>query len=146
MTQRPRCGDKPMFEACAPVRVRRGEEFYIGATRATNNSAEMQGDIEAIFWLNSCVEHGILNLEDDVLSTVDSLYVKGLIDDKFLARENRVFAMLLGHVWKVTERGYDCTSTGYVVTRVTWRMALQIAWQTRVLVGSFSVNGGDGAR
>ena len=52
----------------------------------------MQGVIEALFWVNLCVEHGILNPEDDVLFTVDSLYVKGLIDDKFIAREKRVSA------------------------------------------------------
>ena len=32
---------------------------------------------------------------------VDSLYVKGLIDQKFTVRENKAIAMLLCHLWKV---------------------------------------------
>ena len=33
--------------------------------------------------------------------SVDSLHVKGLIDEKFVARENKAIAMLLCHMWKV---------------------------------------------
>ena len=93
-----------MIEACGPVQITKGEQFYIGATRATNNTAEMQGVIEALIWLNSCVERGTLHADDDVLITVDSRHVKGLIDEKFTARENRVLATLLGHMWKVTKQ------------------------------------------
>ena len=64
-------GAKPMIEACGPVQITKGEGFYIGATRAMNNTAEMQGVIEALFWLNSCVERGTLHAGDDVLITVD---------------------------------------------------------------------------
>ena len=35
--------------------------------------------------------------------TVDSLYVKGLIDQKFTARENKAIAMLLYHLLKVVK-------------------------------------------
>ena len=93
MTKRPRCGDKPMIEACGPAQITKGEEFYIGATRATNNTAKMQGVIEVLFWLNF-----------SKLMTVNSHYVKGLIEEKFTARENRVLATLLGHMWKVTKQ------------------------------------------
>ena len=50
------------------------------------------------------MERGTLHAEDDVLFTVDSRYVKELIDEKFTARENRVLATLLGHMWKVTKQ------------------------------------------
>ena len=103
MTKRPRPRDKPMIEACGPVQINTGENFYIGATRVMNNTAEMQGVIEALFWLNTCVERGALHATNDVLITVDSLYVKGLIEEKFVARENRVLATLLCHMWKVTK-------------------------------------------
>ena len=53
-TARP--GDKPMVEACGPVQINTGENFYIGATSVTNNTAEMQGVIEALVRLNTCVE------------------------------------------------------------------------------------------
>ena len=46
----------PMVEACGPVQTAEGEEYCVGASRATNNTAEMQALIEALFWLNSCVE------------------------------------------------------------------------------------------
>ena len=46
-----------MVEACGPVHTAEGAEHYVGAVRATNNTAEMQALIEALFWLNSCVEH-----------------------------------------------------------------------------------------
>ena len=64
-----------------------------GATRATNNTVEMQAMIEALYWLNSGIEGKII--------TVESLYVKGLIDEKFVARENKAIAMLLCHLWKL---------------------------------------------
>ena len=103
MTKRLRLGDKSMIEACGPVQISKGEEFYIGAPRVTNNTSEMQGVIEALFWLNSCVERRTLHADDDVLITVDSLYVKGLIDEENTARENRVLARLC-HMWKVTKQ------------------------------------------
>ena len=62
-------------------------------------TAEMQGVIETLFWLNTCVERGTLHADNDVLITVDSLFVKGLVDEKFIARDNRVLhlATLLSH-------------------------------------------------
>ena len=38
------------------------------------------------------------------MMTVDSLCVKGLIGEKFPARENRALATLLCHMWKVTQK------------------------------------------
>ena len=66
-----------MVEACGKVQINTGENFYIGATRVTNNTAEMQGVIEALLWLNMCVERETLHANNDVLITVDSLCVKG---------------------------------------------------------------------
>ena len=45
-----------MVEACGAVQINTGENFYIAATRVTNNTAEMQGVIEALFLLTTCVE------------------------------------------------------------------------------------------
>ena len=68
----------PMVEACGPVQTAEGGEYCVGAIRATNNTAEMQALIEALFWLNSCVEQKGLPSSSKVMITVDSLYVKGL--------------------------------------------------------------------
>ena len=94
--------DASMVEACGLVQTDEGGENFVGAIRATNNTAEMQALIEALFWLNSCVEQKALPISSKVMVTVDSLYVKGLIDEKFVARENRALAMLL--MWKVTKK------------------------------------------
>ena len=58
---------------------------------------EMQGLIEALFWLYTCEEQGVLQASSAVMITVDSLYVKVLVDDKFVAREHRVLATQLCH-------------------------------------------------
>ena len=58
---------------------------------------EMQGLIEALFWLNTRVEQGILQVYSAEMITVDSLYVKGLEGNKFVAREIGVLAALLRH-------------------------------------------------
>ena len=65
--------------------------------RATNKTAEMQAMIEALYWLNSGIENKSILSSSKVLNTVDSLYVKGLIEEKFVARENKAMALLLGH-------------------------------------------------
>ena len=93
-----------LVEACGPVQTAAGGEFYVGAICATNNTAEMQALIEVLFWLNSRVEQDDLPIFSEVMITVDSLYVKGLIDEKFVARENRALATLLCHMWKVTKK------------------------------------------
>ena len=77
-----------MVEACGPVQTAEGVEYYLGAFRATNNTAEVQALIEALFWLNTCAEHKGLQSTSKVMITMDSLYVKGLVDEKFLATEN----------------------------------------------------------
>ena len=41
----------PMVEACGPVQIAEGGEYYVGAISATNNTAGMQALIEALFWL-----------------------------------------------------------------------------------------------
>ena len=113
-----RPGDQPM-EAHGPVQI----------TRETNNTAEKQGVIEALFWLNTCVEQGALLATDDVLITVDSLNVKELIEEKFVARENRVLASLLRHMWEVTTERIRLhirwirRHTGDVVNSIADRMA-----------------------
>ena len=99
-----RQGDKPLVEACSPVQTNESEAFSVVTTRPTHNTGEMQALIEALFWLSSFVEQNILQASNNVLFTVDSLYVKGLIEDKFVARENRVLATLLRHMRGVTKK------------------------------------------
>ena len=104
-----------MVEACGPAQTIEGGECAEGGTRATKNTAEMQALIEALFWLNTCAEHKGLPSSSKVMMTVDSLYVKGLIDEKFVAKENRTLATLLYHLWKVTQK----------------KLKLQIRWSHR---------------
>ena len=95
----------PMVEASGPVQsVEGGDYYYVVAIRATNNTAEVQAQVEALIWLNSCVEQKGLPISSKVMVTVDSSYVKGVIDEKFVARENRALAILLCHMWNVTKK------------------------------------------
>ena len=66
------------------------EQFYIGATGATNNTGEMQALIEALLWLTSCVEQKVLQRRSAVMITADSLCVNGIVDRHFIARVNMV--------------------------------------------------------
>ena len=77
MTVYPRHGDETPVEACGPMQISANAEFYVGATRATNTTGEMQGLIEVLFWLNICVEQGLIQAYSAVISTVDSLCAKG---------------------------------------------------------------------
>ena len=94
----------PMVEACRPVKTVEGAECCVEAVRAANNTAEMQALIEALFWLNSCVEHDDFPIFSKVMVTVDTLYVKAIIGEKFVAVESRALATLLCHMWKVTQK------------------------------------------
>ena len=49
----------------------------------------MQAPTEAPFWLNSCVEQDSLPTFSSVVTTEDSLYVKGLINEKCVAIEKQ---------------------------------------------------------
>ena len=107
--------ETPTVEACGPVQTIEGGEHAVGATRATNNTAEMQALIETLCWLNTSAEHKGLPSSGKVMITVDPLYVKGLIDEKFVEKENRTLATLLCHLWKVTQK----------------KLKLQIRWPHR---------------
>ena len=76
-------------------------DFYVGATRAVNNAGEMQGLIEALFlakYLCGACEQ--LQAYRAVMVTVDSQCVKGLLEEKFVAREKLGCSatLLLTHV------------------------------------------------
>ena len=96
ITKRARCG---LWSSANQKRRRVLHRCHKGHEQHCGDAGRV---IEALFWLNTCVERGTLNAYDNVLITVDSLCVKGLIEEKFTARENRVLAKLPGHTWKVT--------------------------------------------
>ena len=56
----------------------------------------MQALIGALYWLNS-------GIEDKSISDDKKVIVKGLVDQRFTARENKAIAMLLCHLWKVVK-------------------------------------------
>ena len=107
-------GRTPIVSACGPVQTNEDGEFWVCATRTTNNTAEMQALIEALNWLNSGIEDKSIPSCKKVMVTVDSLHVKGLIDQKCMARESKVesgqeqseYQHALGTwtLWRCTER------------------------------------------
>ena len=122
----------PIVSACGPVQTNEGEEFWVGATRATNNTADMQAVIEALYWLNSGIEGKHIPLSSKVMITVNSLCIKGLIDEKFVARENKAIAMLLCHLWKV-ERNRVRLTIRWV--RGHWRCGEHDCWSACDIAG-----------
>ena len=124
-------GEVPMVEACGPVQTAEGADHHVGAVRATNNTAEMQALIEALFWLNSCVKQDVLPFSSKVMITVGSLYVQELIDEKFVARENRALARAaLSHVESDSEKAATSHTLGTGDTLVTWEILLLLSWQS----------------
>ena len=129
-----------MVEACGPVRIAEGGEHHVGAIRATNGTAEMQALIGALFWLNSCVEQDNLPTFSNVMMSVDSLYVKGLIDEKIVAMETQNAGnTALSHVESGSEKSGNFTCDGYGDTLVTWEILLLVSWQTRERVWKHSI-------
>ena len=145
MKKRPRCGDKPMIEACGPVQIKKRRGVLHRCNKSHEQHSGNAGGHRSSVLAELVCERGALQLDADVLFTVDSRHVKGLIEEIFTARENRVLATLLGHVWKVTKKGYNSTFDGYVATRAIWETASLIASQTRAHAGSPSIDGGHGA-
>ena len=137
MKKLPRPGDKPMVEACGQVQTNTAERLYIGATRVTNNTAEMQGVIEALFRLNTCVEQGACHATNDVLITVDSLYVKGLIEKEIRGQRKQGARYVASpHVESDEEKN---TTAHSLDTQATWGTPSQIAWQMLAHARNYSI-------
>ena len=87
-------------------------------------------------------EQGARHATNDVLITVDSLYVKGLIEKKFVV--SRVLATLLRHMWKVTKKRIRL-HIGWIHKR-RGRTPSQIAWQMLARARNYSITCFDGHR
>ena len=151
MKTSPRHGDKRLVEACGRVRLSTGDEFCVGAARATNNTGEMQGLIEALSWPNSCVEQGVLQACSALMTTVDS---RSTPRDSWMTRswqkENILLATLLRHMWCLTKKRPQLhfrwlrSSTGDVRNIIADRLAdcgtqpaLQLPWWRRTPNGGW---------
>ena len=106
MTVHPRHGDQPREEVCGPVQISENTEFYVSATHAANNM--MQGLIEALFWLNTCVEQRVLQAYSAVMMTVSSPCVKGLIEYTFVTRDTGARHTATPHSLKTWPHGPHC--------------------------------------
>ena len=105
----------------------------------------MQALIETLYWLKSVIEENSILDHKTVMVTVDSFYVKGLIDHKFLAREDKAIALLLCHLWKVVKNkvsiiirwlrghfGGAGNSTADELADLSTRMEEKHRWWTRI--------------
>jgi ribonuclease HI len=94
--------DLELFTAFGPVEIRNGTSGFLGATRKTNNTAELHAFIESAIWAYP--------LETTALRfNVDSLYVIRLLRGEFVARENISISILAQHWWDVLRRKHNCT-------------------------------------
>ena len=65
--------DLPLSLHADQFRRNEDAEFWVGATRATNNTAEMQALIGALYWLNSGIEDKSVSDDMKIIVTVESL-------------------------------------------------------------------------
>ena len=138
MKKLPRPGDKPTVEACGPVQTNTAERLYIGATRVTNNTAEMQGVIEALFRLNTCVEEGACPpCHQRRADHGGSLYVKGLIEKEIRGQRKQGARYVASpHVESDEEKN---TTAHSLDTQATWGTPSQIAWQMLARARNYSI-------
>ena len=73
---------------------------------------------------------------------MDSLYVKGITDEKFVARENRALATLLCHTWKVTQKKLQLDIRWIRRHTGDVEIPLLMSWQMWVRVRRHSIDGG----
>ena len=134
MKKLPRPGDKPMVEACGPVQTSTAERLYIGATRVTNNTAEMQGVIEA-------AEHvlgtGCPPSHQRRADHGGSLYVKGLIEKEIRGQRKQGARDVASP--RVESDEEKNTTAHSLDTQATWGTPSQIAWQMLARARNYSI-------
>ena len=115
-----------MVEACGPVQTAEGEQYCVGATRATNNTAEMEALIETLFWLNSCVEQkgpSIFQQRDDNSKTRSTS--RGSSMRNSWRGKTEHWQLWLCHMWRVTKTNVTTSHTlDYEDTLVTWVISI----------------------
>ena len=115
--QTPTCREEAILTRKGPVVLDTASRLFTGATRLTNNTAEMTALIEICWFLltintphPNCVNrrrHFALRTGDKVIIHPDSKYAMGIAQGLFFPRENVLMAKLLRHLYGVVQRVFD---------------------------------------
>ena len=124
--QTPTIRDDAILTRRGPVVLNAESKLFTGATRLTNNAAEMSALIEVCWFLlaihaphPSCVNkrrHMAMRTGDKVIIHPDSKYAIGIAQGLFFPRENVLMAKLLRHLHGVVQRVFDvslCWTKGH---------------------------------
>ena len=115
--QTPTCREEAVLTRKGPVVLDTSSSLYTGATRLTNNTAEMSALIEICWFLltihtprPNCVNrrrHLAMRTGDKVIIHPDSKYAMGIAQGLFIPRENVLMAKLLRHLYGVVQKVFD---------------------------------------
>ena len=124
--QIPTVRDDAILTRRGPVVLNAESKMFTGATRLTNNTAEMSALIEVCWFLlaihaphPNCVNnrrHMAMRTGDKVFIHPDSKYAIGVVQGLFFPRENVLMAKLLRHLYGVVQRVFDvslCWTKGH---------------------------------
>ena len=113
----PTTRDEAILSQRGPVVLNAESKLFTGATRLTNNTAEMSALIEVCWFLltihtphPSSVNrrrHVTMRTGDKVIIHPDSKYAMGIAQGLFFPRENVLMAKLLRHLYGVVQRVFD---------------------------------------
>ena len=115
--QTPTSREEAILTRKGPVVLDTSSSLYTGATRLTNNTAEMSAMIELCWFLltihaphPNCVNtrrNVAMRTGDKVIIHPDSKYAMGIAQGLFLPRENVLMAKLLRHLYGVVQKVFD---------------------------------------
>jgi ribonuclease HI len=96
------CETQECFNAFGPVVILNCAHGFLGATRKTNNTAELHAFIEAAIWS--------FGFEPtNFVFHIDSLYVIRLLKGDFMAKENVSISILAQHWWDTIRQKHNCS-------------------------------------
>mgnify|MGYP000429552812 CR=1 FL=1 len=79
-----------------------GANGHVGASRKTNNTAELQAIIEALLFLLAQVDaqRTMINFHSHIIIHTDSKYACGMIRDGAKTNTNETMVNIMAHQWK----------------------------------------------
>ncbi len=86
-----------------------GANGHVGASRKTNNTAELQVIIEALLFLLAQVDaqRPMIDFHSHIIIHTDSKYACGIIRDGAKTDTDETMVNIMAHLWKKTRLAYD---------------------------------------
>ena len=88
----------PMLDAYGPVATQATDRLFVGASHLSNNTAELSAIVEWCFWALSFASSDNFDRSLGFRIYSDSSYVVGLVNGKFVPKENMHISLLAVHL------------------------------------------------